>query len=71
MLVTGAKLSLATASSSGLPAVDLNVGGYSIFSTTPTIDVSEKTTATAATNCVLASTASCALKAGRKPPSAI
>jgi len=44
-----------TVSSSGAPAVDINKNGASIFSTTLTIDASEKTSVTAATPAVLAS----------------
>lgn len=50
------RASLSTASSSGNPAVDINVGGSSIFSTTLTIDATEKTSTTAATAAVLGTT---------------
>lgn len=50
------RASLATASSSGLPTVDINVGGVSILSTKLTIDANEKTSTTAATAAVLSST---------------
>lgn len=48
--------SLFAASSSGLPQFDVKKNGVSIFSTKPTFDVGEKTTATAATPAVLVST---------------
>lgn len=51
--VTSVKGSLSTASSSGLPQFDVNKNGSTIFSTNPTFDVSEKTTATAATPSVI------------------
>lgn len=58
MTLSSVKGSLVTASSSGGPfAFDVNKGGVSIFSTTPTIDDTEKTTATAATPSVLSTTA--------------
>ena len=47
------RASLTTVSSSGLPAVDINKNGASIFSTTLTIDANEKTSKTAATAAVL------------------
>lgn len=50
------RASLATASSSGLPTVDINVGGVSILSTKLTINANEKTSTTAATAAVLSST---------------
>lgn len=50
------RASLSTASSSGNPAVNIKVGGASIFSTTLTIDASEKTSTTAATPAVLSTT---------------
>jgi len=50
------RASLNTASSSGNPAIDINVGGSSIFSTTLTIDATEKTSTTAATAAVLGTT---------------
>ncbi|MEQ1736092.1 MAG: hypothetical protein ABL886_06800 [Rhodoglobus sp.] len=55
--IASVKCSLTTASSSGLVTVDVNKNGVSIFSTRPTLDVSEKTTATAATPSVLSTTA--------------
>lgn len=56
MTVTSVRASLRTASSSGLPAIDINEGGVSIFSTTLTLDVSELTTTTALTAAVLSDT---------------
>lgn len=49
--------SLTTASSSGLPTVDLKMSGTSVFSTLLSIDASEKTSTTAATPAVLSTTA--------------
>lgn len=46
-----------TVSSSGLPTIDVKQGGTTIFSTTLTIDASEKTSETAATAAVLSTTA--------------
>lgn len=57
MTLSGVKASLTTASSSGLPQFDVKKNGTTIFTTKPTIDVSEKTTATAATPSVLSVTA--------------
>lgn len=57
MTLTSVRASLSTASSSGAPAVDINDGGVSIFSTTLTIDANEKTSTTAATAAVLSDTA--------------
>ena len=50
------RASLATASTSGNPAIDINKNGTSIFSTTLTIDANEKTSVTAATPAVLSTT---------------
>lgn len=50
------RASLGTVSSSGAPAIDINEGGVSIFSTTLTIDANEKTSTTAATPAVLSDT---------------
>lgn len=50
------RISLTTASSSGAPAVDINVSGSSIFSTVLTIDSGEKTSVTAATPAVVTTT---------------
>ncbi len=47
--VTSVRASLTTASSSGIPTVDINEAGVSILSTKLTMDVSEKTSTTAAT----------------------
>jgi hypothetical protein len=54
--LTAVRASLSTASSSGLPAVDVNEAGVSIFSTTLTIDANEKTSTTAATPAVVTDT---------------
>lgn len=56
MTLTAVRASLSTASSSGNPAIDVNDGGTSIFSTTLTIDANEKTSTTAATAAVLSDT---------------
>jgi hypothetical protein len=53
MTLTSVRASLTTASSSGNPAIDINEGGVSIFSTTLTIDATEKTSTTAATAAVI------------------
>ena len=55
-LPTIPRASLSTASTSGNPAIDINEGGVSIFSTTLTIDANEKTSTTAATPAVLSDT---------------
>lgn len=47
---------LSTASSSGLPTIDINKNGSSIFSTTLSIDVNKKTSVTSATAAVLSTT---------------
>lgn len=57
MTLTKVKASLSTASSSGLPTFDVKKNGTSIFSTTLTIDATEKTSETAATAAVLSTTA--------------
>lgn len=49
--------SLTTASTSGLPTVDVKKNGTSVFSTLLTIDANEKTSQTAATAAVLSTTA--------------
>lgn len=49
------RANLNTVSSSGNPAIDINKNGTTIFSTTLTIDASEKTSVTAATAAVLTS----------------
>jgi hypothetical protein len=53
MIVTETRAFLKTVSSSGNPAIDINEAGASIFSTTLTIDASEKTSVTAATPAVI------------------
>ena len=52
----GARASLNTVSSSGIPTVDINEGGTTILSTKLTIDASEKTSLTAATAVVISDT---------------
>lgn len=54
--ITKIKASLATASSSGNVQFDVNKNGVSLFSTALTIDANEKTSETATTAAVLAST---------------
>lgn len=51
--LTAVRASLTTASSSGVPTVDINENGSSILSTKLTIDASEKTSTTAATPAVI------------------
>jgi hypothetical protein len=51
------RASLSTASSSGIPTIDVNEGGVSIFSTRLTIDAGEKTSITAAAAAVISDTA--------------
>jgi hypothetical protein len=48
MIITDIRASVATASSSGVPAFDVNVGGLSALGTALTIDANEKTSTTAA-----------------------
>lgn len=55
--LVGVRASLNTASSSGIPTVDINEGGSSILSTKLTIDASEKTSVTAATAAVISDSA--------------
>ena len=50
------RASLSTASTSGLPTVDIKKNGVSIFSTALTIDANELTSVTAATAAVLSTT---------------
>ena len=50
------RASLATASTSGNPTVDIDKNGVSIFSTLLSIDANEKTSVTAATPAVLSTT---------------
>lgn len=57
MTLTAVRASLSTASTSGNPAIDVNEGGVSIFSTTLTVDANEKTSTTATTAAVLSDTA--------------
>ena len=54
--LTAIRGSLNTVSSSGNPAFDVNEAGVSVFSTTLTIDASEKTSTTAATAAVISDT---------------
>ena len=51
--LTAVRASLTTASSSGLPTVDINENGTTILSTKLTIDANEKTSTTAATAAVI------------------
>lgn len=51
--LTGVRASLTTASSSGLPTVDIKESGTTILSTLLTIDATEKTSTTAATPAVI------------------
>ena len=46
--ITGVKLSLTTASTSGIPTIDINENGLSILSTKLTADATEETSVTAA-----------------------
>lgn len=55
--LTSVRASLSTASSSGAPTFDINMNGSTILSTKITIDASEKTSVTAATQPVLSTTA--------------
>lgn len=57
MTLSKIKASLTTASSSGTPTFDVKKNGTSVFSTTLTIDATEKTSETAATAAVLSTTA--------------
>jgi hypothetical protein len=57
MTITDVRASLTTASSSGLPTVNILEGGVTIFSTKLTIDANELTSTTAATPYVLSDTA--------------
>jgi len=54
--LTAVRANLNTASSSGIPTVDINEAGVSILSTKLTIDASEKTSVTAATPVVISDT---------------
>ena len=55
--LTDVRASLTTVSSSGTPTFDINEGGTSVLSTKITIDVSEKTSTTAATPPVISDSA--------------
>lgn len=55
MTLTGVRANLNTASSSGIPTVDINVNGSTVLSTKLTIDVSELTSVTAAVPAVISS----------------
>jgi hypothetical protein len=55
--LTAVRASLTAASSSGLPTIDINESGTTILSTKITIDVSEKTSTTAATPPVISDSA--------------
>lgn len=57
MTLTAVRASLTTASSSGIPTVDINEGGTTILSTKLTIDATEKTSTTAATAAVISDSA--------------
>jgi hypothetical protein len=57
MTLSKVKVALNVASTSGLPQFDVKKNGTTIFTTKPTIDVSEKTTETAATPAALSTTA--------------
>lgn len=54
--LTSVRANLSTASSSGLPTIDINEGGTTILSTKLTIDANEKTSTTAATAAVISDT---------------
>ena len=56
MTLLGVRASLSTASSSGIPTVDINKNGTTILSTKLTIDANEKTSVTAATAAVISGT---------------
>lgn len=57
MTVTAVRASLSTASSSGIPTVDINDSGTTILSTKLTIDANEKTSTTAAAAAVISDAA--------------
>lgn len=57
MTLTAVRASLTTASTSGIPTVDINEGGVSVLSTTLTIDATEKTSTTAAVPAVISDSA--------------
>ena len=56
MTLTAVRAPLTTASSSGIPTIDINEGGTTILSTKLTIDANEKTSTTAATPAVISDT---------------
>lgn len=56
MTITAIKASLTTASSSGIPTIDINESGTTILSTKLTIDASETTSSSAATPVVISDT---------------
>lgn len=56
LVITALRASLSTASSSGIPTVDINEAGATILSTKLTIDATEKTSVTAAVPYVLSDT---------------
>ncbi len=57
MTLTAVRANLNTASSSGIPTVDINEGGTTILSTKLTIDANELTSTTAATAAVISDAA--------------
>lgn len=57
LTLTAIRASLSTASSSGIPTVDINEGGTTILSTKLTIDATEKTSVTAAVPVVISDSA--------------
>lgn len=57
MTLTGCRANLNTASTSGIPTVDINVNGSSVLSTKLTIDANELTSVTAAVPPVISSSA--------------
>jgi len=57
MTITGLRANVNTASTSGIPTIDINETNVSIFSTRITIDANEKTSVTAATAAVISDSA--------------
>lgn len=57
LTLTAVRLSLTTASSSGLPTIDINESGTTVISTKLTCDATEKTSTTAATAAVISDSA--------------
>ena len=55
--LTAVRASLSTASTSGIPTVDINENGTTVLSTKLTIDANEKTSTTAATAAVISDSA--------------